>query len=47
MKKNLWLDGMMGLGVGDALGVPVQLLSSDEIKNRPVGLVTAMEEGGD
>ena len=24
MKKNIWLDGMMGLVVGDALGVPVQ-----------------------
>lgn len=23
MKKNIWLDGMMGLVVGDALGVPV------------------------
>ncbi len=27
MKKNIWLDGMMGLVVGDALGVPVQFLS--------------------
>lgn len=24
--KNIWLDGMMGLVVGDALGVPVQFL---------------------
>lgn len=25
MDRNVWLDGMMGLIVGDALGVPVQL----------------------
>lgn len=46
MKKNIWLDGMMGLVVGDALGVPVQFLSREEIKNRPDGLVTGMESGG-
>ena len=46
MKKNIWLDGMMGLVVGDALGVPVQFLSREEIKNRPDGLVTGMEDGG-
>ena len=46
MKKNIWLDGMMGLVVGDALGVPVQFLSRDEIMNRPEGLVTGMEAGG-
>ena len=46
MKKNIWLDGIMGLVVGDALGVPVQFLSRDEIKNRPEGLVTGMEAGG-
>lgn len=23
---NIWLDGMMGLIVGDALGVPVQFM---------------------
>ena len=46
MKKNIWLDGMMGLVVGDALGVPIQFLSRDEIKNRPEGLVTGMEAGG-
>ena len=46
MKKNIWLDGMMGLVVGDALGVPVQFLSRDEIKNRQEGLVTGMEAGG-
>lgn len=46
MKKNIWLDGMMGLVVGDALGVPVQFMMREEIKNRPMGLVTGMEEGG-
>lgn len=46
MKKNIWLDGMMGLVVGDALGVPVQFFSREEIKNRPEGLVTGMEAGG-
>ena len=46
MKKNIWLDGMMGLVVGDALGVPVQFLSRDEIKNRPKGIVMGMEAGG-
>lgn len=46
MKKNIWLDGMMGLVVGDALGVPVQFLSRTEIKNRPEGPVTGMEAGG-
>lgn len=43
MKKNIWLDGMMGLVVGDALGVPVQFMYREEIKNRPKGLVTGME----
>lgn len=46
MKKNIWLDGMMGLVVGDALGVPVQFMSRNEIKNRPEGFVTGMEAEG-
>lgn len=46
MKKNVWIDGMMGLVVGDALGVPVQFFSRKEIKSRPEGLVTGMEAGG-
>jgi len=44
--KNIWLDGMMGLVVGDALGCPVQFMSREEIKNRPEGPVTGMEAGG-
>lgn len=37
---------MMGLVVGDALGVPVQFLERNEILNRPEGPVTGMESGG-
>lgn len=40
--KNIWLDGMMGLVVGDALGVPVQFMTRDEIKNRQ-GCTMAMK----
>jgi len=32
MKKNIWLDGMMGVIVGDALGCPVQFFLREEIK---------------
>lgn len=51
MKKDLfindyWKAGMMGLLVGDALGVPVQFMSREEIKNRPSGLVKDMEGHG-
>ena len=44
MNKDIWLDGIMGLVVGDALGCPVQFLSRDEIRER--GLVTGMEGYG-
>lgn len=43
MKKNIWLDGMMGLVVGDALGVPVEFTSREERKEDPV---TGMREYG-
>lgn len=46
MKQNIWLDGMMGLVVGDALGVPVQFMSRKEIKNRKCGPVVSMEGDG-
>ncbi len=46
MEKNIWIDGMMGLVVGDALGVPLQFMSRNEIKNRTEGAVTGMEAGG-
>ena len=34
--RNVWLDGIMGVIVGDALGLPVQFLSREEIKSNPV-----------
>lgn len=35
-KKNLYLNGMMGLVVGDALGVPVEFTSRKELKENTV-----------
>lgn len=46
MKKNIWLEGMMGLVVGDALGNPVQFMEREEIRNRKRGPVVGMEAGG-
>lgn len=46
MKRNIWLDAILGLVVGDALGNPVQFYDRDVIKNRPQGPVTGMEAGG-
>ena len=46
MKRNIWLDGMMGLVIGDALGVPVQFMTRNEIESRLEGPVTTMEAGG-
>ena len=34
MKRNIWLDGIMGVVVGDALGCPVQFMSREEIASR-------------
>ncbi len=34
--KNIWVNGMMGVVVGDALGVPVQFVSRAELKKYPV-----------
>ena len=45
-KPNSWTDGMMGLVTGDALGVPVQFMERDEIRQRPEGPVAGMESGG-
>lgn len=42
----MWLDGMMGLIVGDTLGVPVQFHSRERIQNRAQGAVTEMDAGG-
>lgn len=33
---NIWINGMMGLVVGDALGMPVQFVDRSEIKKHPV-----------
>jgi len=46
MREKYWLDGMMGLVVGDALGLPVQFRWADEIANRPEGPVKGMEGHG-
>ncbi len=34
--KEKILSGMMGLAVGDALGVPVEFSSREELKENPV-----------
>ncbi len=46
MKRNIWLDGMMGVVVGDALGCPVQFMDREEIAGRAAGPVKGMESGG-
>ena len=43
---SIWLDGIMGVVVGDALGDPVQFMSRDEVAHRPQGPVKGMEAGG-
>ena len=35
MKKNIWLDGIMGVVAGDALGVPYEFRTRDEIRTDP------------
>ena len=34
--SNPWVDGMLGLVVGDALGMPVQFLSRSDVKSAPI-----------
>lgn len=46
MNNNLWLDGIMGVVVGDALGCPVQFESREYLKNREEGPVVGMEGYG-
>jgi len=41
--RNYWLDGIMGLVTGDALGFPVQFMERELIRNRPQGPVVGME----
>ena len=43
MSNSIWLDGVMGVVVGDALGCPVQGYSRNQIRNNPV---TKMEGYG-
>ena len=35
-ERNVWLDGIMGVAVGDALGLPVQFMSREELASDPV-----------
>ena len=35
-KSNIWLDGIMGVVVGDSLGVPVEFKERQELRNDPV-----------
>ena len=35
-ERNIWLDGIMGVAVGDALGLPAQFLERDELRDDPV-----------
>ncbi len=35
-QENIWLDGVMGVVVGDALGRPVQFVSREEVAQDPV-----------
>lgn len=36
MGQNIWKDGVFGLIVGDALGVPVEFSSREECEHNPV-----------
>lgn len=41
--KNIWLTGIMGVVIGDALGMPVQFMKREDIKRDPI---TQMEGYG-
>jgi len=43
MKRNIWIDGIMGVVIGDALGMPVQFIDRKTIKANPI---TKMEGYG-
>lgn len=36
VESNIWLDGIMGVVVGDALGTPIQFLRGEEVKEAPL-----------
>lgn len=46
MQTSIWHDGMMGLVVGDALGVPVEFMSREKIRRSAEGPVTGMRGFG-
>ena len=35
-RENIWLNAVMGVVVGDALGVPVQFMTREEVRKEPV-----------
>lgn len=39
-ERNIWLEGIMGVIVGDALGMPVQFLKREEVAKNPVTTMT-------
>lgn len=36
VESNLWIDGVMGVVIGDALGMPVQFLSREDVQAGPI-----------
>ena len=34
--NNIWLDGVMGVVIGDALGCPVQFETREEVASHPI-----------
>ena len=45
-RTNIWLNAVMGVVIGDALGCPVQFMMRDKIRGRKKGPVTDMEGYG-
>ena len=41
MEKNIWLDGIMGVIVGDALGCPVEFMERWELIIRQIDRIKA------
>ncbi len=40
--RNIWIDGIMGVVIGDALGMPVQFLTREEVQENPVTKMEAI-----
>jgi hypothetical protein len=36
VESNIWIDGVMGVITGDALGMPVQFLSREDVQDGPI-----------